>query len=459
MSFDIEQAIEAANQAMSRVFGRTLTDIEILVLRGAWERDSYDQIAARNQYSTSYISQDIAPKLWKALSDATGEKIKKNSLREPLKRYWDSQLNSSHHWTSSSKATASVTSPSSVTRSTPNLELVDYPYFSYIRRSEIEYLCLETLVNHPGSLIRIKSPTLTGKTSLINFLVSQLSKMGIHTVNLSLRMADQERHFENIDIFLRWFCFNVEQELNLESQLERYWNAEWLGSKVSCTTYFEKYLLAQDDVPLVLCLDDIDLLFPYPGLYEDFFGLLRSWHEKARSRPQWHKFHLILAHSTEAYIRLNINQSPFNVGLPIELTEFDANQAASLAERIGLTYSADEIEKLMALIGGHPYLLKNAFDYLKASPDETLDEFLGTAPTQSGIYRNHLQGLWSQLTQHPELEAAFASVIHSDQLISLQPTLAYQLQSMGLIKLSGNLAQVSCQLYLRYFLDNLSSQN
>ncbi len=465
--FNIEQAIDAANQAMSSVLGRALTDIEILVLRGAWERDSYDQIAARNQYSTSYISQDIAPKLWKALSDATGEKIKKNSLREPLRRYWEKQIDSGINQPDHLKrdriqhqhpgSFASPTSQSAAVALAAHPESSDLPYPTYIRRTDLEEQCLDTLIHHPGSLVRIKSPKLTGKTSLINFLISQLSNQGIHTVNLSLSMADRDRHFNSIDLFLRWFCFNVEQELDLDSQLDRYWNAEWLGSKVSCTTYFEKYLLAQDDTPVVLCLDDIDLLFPYPGLYEDFFGLLRSWHEKARSRPQWKKLRLILAHSTEAYIRLNINPSPFNVGLPVELAEFNTAQATTLAERVGLNYSPNDIEQLISLLGGHPYLLKTAFDYLKASPDETLAAFLNTAPTQSGIYRNHLQSIWNQLTQHSDLEAAFSSVITSSEPVSLPPTLAYQLQSMGLIKLAGNVAQVSCQLYLQYFLDNLQS--
>jgi hypothetical protein len=80
-----------------------------------------------------------------------------------------------------------------------------------------------------------------------------------------------------------------------------------MGAKVSCTTYLEEYVLAAADSPLVLYLDDVDTLFPYPEVYEDFFGLLRSWYEKARSRPNWKKLRLAIAHSTDVYIRLNIN--------------------------------------------------------------------------------------------------------------------------------------------------------
>jgi hypothetical protein len=259
MRFELNDAIAAANQAVVGVYGRRLSDVEILVLKGAWERESYDQIAAQNQYSTSYISQDIAPKLWRLLSDATGEKIKKNSLREPLKRYWETQQQT----TPASEALAppgAAASRAAVSRSVPapGSTAEDLPFPTYIRRPEIEAVCIDTLTHYPGSLLRIKAPKLTGKTSLINLVMSQLAAQGMHTVTLSLRLADRQRHFSNIDSFLRWFCCNVEQELDLASQLERYWNAEWLGSKVSCTTYFEKYLLEQDEAPMVLCIDDIE---------------------------------------------------------------------------------------------------------------------------------------------------------------------------------------------------------
>lgn len=456
MSFGIDQAIEAANRAVESVQGRCLTDVEINVLKGAWNRESYDQIAAQNQYSTSYISQDIAPKLWKSLSDASGEKIKKNSLKEPLKRYWETVCSFD-----SSGAQASSLQPLTM----PDIRIASLdaqsnadpylPYPTYIQRPDVETLCLETLVNYPGTLVRIKSPKLTGKTSLINFLVSRLSVLDIRTVNLSLRLADHQTHFRNIDIFLRWFCFNIEQGLDLESQLTQYWNAEWLGSKVSCTTYFEKYLLNQSDTPVVLCLDDIDLLFSQPKLYEDFFGLLRSWYEKARSRSHWKKLRLVLAHSTEAYIRLNIHQSPFNVGLPVELPALNSSQVGQLAQRLGLTYTQADIKQLMAMLGGHPYLLKKAFDHLKNTPKISLAVFLNSAPTQAGIYRTHLQETWQHLRNSPNLEAAFSSVINSAEPVLLEPTAAYKLQSMGLITLTDNMAQASCQLYREYFRQNL----
>ena len=233
--------------------------------------------------------------------------------------------------------------------------------------------------------------------------------------------------------------------------MDEYWDEEGIGAKVSCTTYFEEYLLAQADSALVLCLDNVDVLFPYPEIYEDFFGLLRSWHEKARSRQLWKKLRLVLVHATDVYIRLNINQSPFNVGLPIELSEFTCKQVQEFAQQHKLNASTALIEPLMNMVGGHPYLLEQAFSHLKSHPDITLDQLLTAASTEAGIYAHHLREHWLNLQQRPELIVAFKKVVAATSPVRLEPMLAYQLQSMGLVKLSGNEVEPCCHLYRQYF--------
>ena len=57
-------------------------------------RDEYDLIAAKSNYSTSYLSQDVAPKLWRLLTKILGEKVKKSNFREAVKRYWKANF---HH--------------------------------------------------------------------------------------------------------------------------------------------------------------------------------------------------------------------------------------------------------------------------------------------------------------------------------------------------------------------------
>jgi hypothetical protein len=179
--------------------------------------------------------------------------------------------------------------------------------------------------------------------------------------------------------------------------------------------------------------------------------LLRSWYEKARSRANWKKLRLAIAHATDVYIRLNINQSPFNIGLPIELPEFTQEQAQTLAKQHGLSGNSSLVDPLMNLVGGHPYLLQQAFSHLKNHPDVTLEKLLAEATTDAGIYSHHLRNHWLSLRQEPKLILAFQTIINSTNPVRLETMSAYQLQSMGLVKLEGNEVEPRCQLYRSYF--------
>ncbi len=110
------------------------------------------------------------------------------------------------------------------------------------------------------------------------------------------------------------------------------------------------------------------------------------------------------------------------------------------------------MQQLVAMVGGHPYLLQLAFYHLQQGM--ALEALLQTAPTQAGIYRDHLRRHWQVLQNYPELQTALDRVIaHELQGTKLDPILAYRLESSGLIKLDGNQVRLSCELYRRCFSD------
>ena len=217
----------------------------------------------------------------------------------------------------------------------------------YVERPGIDQRCYEAIAK-PGALIRIKAPRQMGKTSLMARILHRSVQIGYRTVPLSFHLADS-KIFTDLDLFLRWFCANVSLQMDLPERLSDYWNSIF-GSKVACKSYFERYLLANTNTPIVLGLDEVDVVFKYRELAADFFSLLRAWHEEAKNREIWKKLRLVVVHSTEVYIPMDINQSPFNVGLPIELPELQATMVLELAQRHGLAWSSTEVEKLMAMV-------------------------------------------------------------------------------------------------------------
>ncbi len=329
---------------------------------------------------------------------------------------------------------------------------VDVASVFYVERPPIEDRAIETVIQ-AGSLIRIKAPRQMGKTSLMARILHHAKQQGYCAVPLSFQLADG-KIFQDLDRFLRWFCASVGRRLRLPNQLNDYWD-EIFGSKDNCTAYFEEYLLENLDAPLVLGLDEVDCIFRYPEIATDFFGLLRAWHEEAKNRDIWKKLRLVVVHSTEVYVPMDVNQSPFNVGLPLELPEFTPEQVCELSRLHGLDWQKPQIMELMNLVGGHPYLIRLALYHI-ARQDITLEELMQVAPTEGGLYNDHLRRhLWN-LQQHPELAGGMQEVVEAGtESLRLGSKLAFKLHSMGLVSFQGNEVKPRCNLYQQYFQERL----
>jgi transcriptional regulator with XRE-family HTH domain len=323
---------------------------------------------------------------------------------------------------------------------------LDSPF--YVERPGIESLCYKTIVKL-GSLIRIKAPKMMGKTSLMTKILAHATYQNYQTVYLDLSSVERGL-LTNLDKFLRWLCFMVGRQLSLENQLNDYWDTEILGSNDNCTVYFEEYLLAQIDCPLVLGLDEVDRVFPYTEVIEDFLGMLRSWHEKGKISERWKQLRLVMAHSTEVYIPLDMNQSPFNAGVPVELLEFDVKQIQDLVRLHDLNWNDTQVEELMRMIGGHPYLVRLAM-YHVSSVQVTLEQLLQEAATEAGIYSNHLRRQLEMLKKSPELALALKKVVTLPDPIELDSMQIYKLHSMGLVQRQNNYVTPRCNLYREYF--------
>jgi diguanylate cyclase (GGDEF)-like protein len=384
--------------------------------------------------------------LWHGLSEIFEMPVTKTNFRIALE---DRQLTSSQRQVvaqfSSSFAQTPLEFPSGPVP-------LNSPF--YIDRPLVEELAYREITK-PGSVIRIKAPRLMGKSSLLLRILNRAERSGYRTVSLDFQEADAEI-LASFDGLLRWVCTCIARQLQLPSRLDDYWDEE-IGSKVSCTHYLQDYLLAQIDAPLILALNEVNRVFEYPGLEREFLPLLRFWHEQAKQVEIFQKLRLVVVYNTEVYIPLNLNQSPFNVGRPIPLPKFSPEQVRELVRRHGLPWSDKEdptvqqLRSLLELLGGHPYLVRLALYHL-CHQDVTPEQLWLEAPTQAGIYGDHLRYYWALLQDYPDLLVALEQVVATEDGTELESIAAYQLESVGLVKLEGNRATPSCPLYRLYFL-------
>lgn len=232
----------------------------------------------------------------------------------------------------------------------------------YIERPPLETLAYQTLMQ-PGGAIQICAPKQMGKSSLMLRLLDVAQTQHYSIVYLDCKQICPS-WLSEVNSFLWGFCSHVAKQLGVNPDLESYWN-ECLGGKLSCSFYFKDYLLEEIDTPVVLVLNELDRLFNYPTLSEEFFSLLRSWYEEGRGDEIWQKLRLVLVYSTQKDVPGYSTDSSFNLGLPIYLPEFTPLQVQDLAKRHGLDWSSGkEVTELMKFLGGHPYLIRMALYHI-----------------------------------------------------------------------------------------------
>lgn len=335
---------------------------------------------------------------------------------------------------------------------------LDSPF--YIPLEAIEEKIYQT-IRQPGSLIRIKGTRKKGKSSLILRIIKKIEELEYSPIYIDWMQVDQSIG-ESSEEFLRWLCANLSDKMGLEPNIDQYWHNR-IGRKVSCTNYLRNYILASQDKPIVLIFNHIDYISKWSNIHKDFFSLLRALHEQAKLDPQLAKLRLILIQSTEIRIRLDLTQSPFNVGTSIILPDFTEAQIMTLACQYQLAnFTETSAQELKFMVGGHPYLTNLALYHLATNSELTIEKLFTEITSSISIYREHLQGFWPKLELYPECIAALQEVLKSPTGTILNDITACKLESLGLIQIDGNSnhCQIACNLYRQYFINqNLEQIN
>ncbi|MBT9314010.1 AAA-like domain-containing protein [Leptothoe spongobia] len=473
-SIDLGQALKLTDDVIKHHTGQHLSSVQVLVFQEAWtgSRKTYKQLAQETQYSLSYLQQGVGPKLWRILSQITGEKVTKGTVKTILCRYFADQAQQ--------LAARSLASPTSnqprglvhVAANEPGFTNIDvasgespatdnnlaFPEGSvplgsplYIERGQNDRRCQQE-ITIPSALIRIKAPRQMGKSSLLTRILSHAQTSNYKTVVLNFQQAEAAV-LSDINRLLRWICANLATQLGLSPQLDHYWDED-LGSKMSCNLFLQSHIINQCETPLVIAFEEVNELLEYPQVAQEFLTLLRFWHERSKLDQQWRLLRLIMVHSTEIYVSLDVNQSPLNVGLSIDLQPFNPEQVSLLAQHHGLTLSSTEIDELRQLVGGHPYLTRLTLYHL-VKQNVSFSEILATAATDTGIYHQHLHRHLGYLQQSPNLVNTFSQILVASTPISVNQIDGFKLQSLGLVHLHRNEAIVTCELYQNYFGERL----
>ena len=307
-----------------------------------------------------------------------------------------------------------------------------------------------------GTTITIRGPRQTGKSSLLARGLHHAGQNGAQAVYLDMESVDRE-YLQTPDLLVRYLADFIVHELSLDAaEVERAWRGTF-GPKEKLSALMEDYVLARSAAPIILALDEADLLLQ-TTFSSDFFALMRSWHNRRSYDNRWKKINFVLVISTEPYLLIsNVNQSPFNVGLKLYVQDFDEAQVRELNRRHGSPVAEEEMPQLLQLLNGHPYLTRMALYTLVVEQSRWAD-LMRVATSDQGPFGEHLRYHLQRLRDQPELKQALKDVIRHNRCED--DVARIRLLQAGLLQETGDPAKsmrdyrgcaCRCDLYRRYF--------
>jgi hypothetical protein len=304
-----------------------------------------------------------------------------------------------------------------------------------------------------GQTLRIKGSRQMGKTSLLARLHSHARSEGHKSIYIDLQSLDAGQ-FVSLDVFLRSLANVVFSRLKTNESPGNYWNSD-LGPKDKFSEFLACEVLQHAEKPVVLILDEVDRVFNYPNYRDDFFSLIRACHNRRAFESPWEMLNIVLAYSTEAFLFIaDLNQSPFNVGIDFSLEDFSSTQIRQLNDQHGSPITTEqEMDLLRQLLGGHPYLIRQAL-YQMAMHQVLLNDLIAHACDDNGLFNDHLHRYLWWFNDHPQARTAMKAAIWDKAC----PTDLdfYRLRSAGLVQGSSRYSVVPrCGLYWKYFGEHL----
>lgn len=330
-------------------------------------------------------------------------------------------------------------------------------------KRDVEDRC-NLAIQQPGAILRIKAPQQMGKATLMGKIFAHAEQMNYRTVILFWGELTEDS-ISNYDQFLLWFCQSIGHDLEVSNEeTAKYWATKGADSNTHCRQYFTQYILPKIDPnsALVLGLHEVDKIF-HCNFANNFFSMLRSWSDAGQVIPEsWGKLRLVLAHSTEIYLKMDVDKSPFdNVGETINLDEFTSEQVNNLAKKYELNLNRQLVEKLMKQVGGHPYLVDLVMKYIKNSTNNDISQLLAQESLEN-ICNHYLNELWNQLEKSPKLslmKQTLKNLIENKLVLKddNNKQVFFLLDSVGLvIEQKNGQIKIRNNLYFEYFKKRLA---
>jgi serine/threonine protein kinase len=318
--------------------------------------------------------------------------------------------------------------------------------FYIVRPTDQEFY---SAVARNDSIVLLKGARQMGKTSLMARGLQQARKAGARVVLTDFQKLNSA-HLQSVDSLFLCLAQAIAEQLDLDVIPEDMWNPR-RGPSMNFERFLRREILGKINGRLVWGMDEVDRLFAC-SFGSEVFGLFRSWHNERSLDPSgpWQNLSLSISYASEAHLFItDVNQSPFNVGTRLVLSDFTLDEVRELNQRYcGPLRNDSELERFYSLLGGQPFLTQRGLHQM-TDRGLSYQEFAGGAARDEGPYGDHLRRIFVSLNQDAALSEVVRGVIsgkHSSCTDSF-----YRLRSSGIMAgESAREMKLRCQLYEQY---------
>ena len=320
----------------------------------------------------------------------------------------------------------------------------------YIMRDADEEVL--SAVRRKRALVTVRGPRQTGKTSLIMRVYAAMRGSSEEESQLRTAFIDFQAlphdDFQTLDTIWRTMAENIAYQLSLDHWDASHWkpNANY---DQNFSRFLDHFVFKENKTPVLICLDEVDRLFKTP-IKSDFFSSVRAFYNRGAFDPVWQKVRWLLATSSEpSFFIEDLTQSPFNIGLRVELNTFNPDEVKKLAAHHGLKTDPAALDEMVDYVGGHPYLTHRLVYQLAQEP-ASRDQLFDAKTAGGGVFREHLHRFLIQFQEEEVLVRAMRRIISGKGYDDVR--IAHRLEAAGLVRHDENQKVVPlCQLYADFF--------
>ncbi|HLP90783.1 MAG TPA: AAA-like domain-containing protein [Nostocaceae cyanobacterium] len=157
--------------------------------------------------------------------------------------------------------------------------------------------------------------------------------------------------------------------------LETWWNENDLISPLQkFSKFIEQILLHKVKEKIIIFVDEIDSILSLQFNLDDFFAVIRDCYNRRADKPEYKRLTFaLIGVSTPSDLIQDRRRTPFNIGVPVEVTGFELSETAPLQPLLAKVGDSQElITEVINWTGGQPFLTQKVCKLLVENIDRNI---------------------------------------------------------------------------------------